>query len=148
MNESVKPPAKDERTRFRELVTTYLNTMCVGDEGKFLEIWHPDARRFSIGNSNELNSFGLAEIVEYSLKGIKQLRKELPKSSKIQHILDEVLHLSIYNNLVAAVEVKWHMILPDSKGLHHTYFHLAKQKDKWLIVNVLDRGYELEKGDS
>ena len=105
MNESEKTPAKDERTRFRELVRTYLNTMCAGDEGKFLEIWHPDARRFSIGNSNELNSFGLAEIVEYSLEGIMQLRKELPKSSKLQQIIDEVLHLSIYNNLVAAVEV-------------------------------------------
>ena len=148
MNETKKPLTKDDRAKFRELVTTYLKIMCEGDEEKFLEIWHPDARRFSIGNSNKLHSLNLAEIVEYSLKGIRQLRKETPKSSKIQHVLDEVLHLSIHNNLVAAVEAKWHMILPGSKGLHHTYFHFARQNDKWLIVNVLDRGYELEKADS
>lgn len=147
MIETEKPPAEDERAKFRDLVATYLKIMCVGDEDKFLEIWHPDARRFSVGNSNELHSFNLTEIIEFSLKGIRQLRKENPQSSKIQHVLDEVLHLSIYSNLVAGVEVRWHMILPNSKGLHRTYFHLARQNDKWLIVNVLDRGYELEKGN-
>lgn len=148
MSQTEKTLTKDDRVKFRELVTNYLKIMCAGDEEKFLGIWHPDARRFSVGNSDELHSFNLEEIAEYSLKGIRQLREENPKSGKIQHVLDEILHLSTYNNLVAAVEAKWHMIMPDSKGVHHTYFHLARQNDKWLIVNVLDRGYELRKEDS
>ncbi|UCG36976.1 MAG: nuclear transport factor 2 family protein [Candidatus Bathyarchaeota archaeon] len=90
--------AKADEAEIRELVTTCLKIMDAGDEEAFLEIWHPDARRFSTGNSNELNSFGLTEIFKYSLKGIKQLREENPESCEIQHVLDEVLNLCVYDN--------------------------------------------------
>lgn len=128
MNETEKSLTKEDRTKFRVLVTTYLKIMCEGDEEKFLEIWHPDARRFSIGNSNELNSFSLAEIVEYSLKGIKQLKKTNPESGMIQHVLDEVLHVSIYNNLVAAVEVKMAHDFARFQRLPPHLFSLSKTK--------------------
>ena len=90
MNETDLKNTEGDEKKLRELVNTFINAIRTGDEEKFFKIWHPDARRFSIGNSNELNSFGLVEIVEYSLKGIKQLRKINPKSSKIQHILDVI----------------------------------------------------------
>ena len=148
MNETEQSNTEDEEAKLRELVNTYIKTMGTGDEEKFHEIWHPAARRFNIGNSNELLSFNLAEIDEYTLRGIKKLRKEASDSARFEFVLDEVLHLSIYSNLIAAVEIKWHMTLPGSRGLHHTYFHLARQNGKWLIVNVLDRGYEFKQKDS
>lgn len=148
MNETEQSNTEDEEAKLRELVNTYIKTMGTGDEERFHEIWHPAARRFSIGNSNELHSFSQAEIDEYTLKGIKQLRKEASDSARFEFVLDEVLHFSIYSNLIASVEVKLHMTLPGSEGLHHTYFHLAKQNGKWRIVNALDRGYEYTQKDS
>lgn len=148
MNETEQSNTEDEEAKLRELVNTYIKTMGTGNEEKFHEIWHPAAKRFSIGNSNELHSFSQSEISEYTLKGIKQLRKEASDPGRFEFVLDEVLHLSIYSDLIASVEVKWHMALPGSEGLHHTYFHLVKQNGKWLIVNVLDRGYECTQKDS
>ncbi len=43
---------------------------------------------------------------------------------------------------IASVEVDWQMIMPDSIGIHCTYFHIVNTENQWLVANVTDHGYE------
>ncbi len=127
----------------KELVEEYLAIMEEGNVEKFKELWHPKAIRYGLGNSKELHAFNLDEMIKFSLTGIQNLRKQLPDPSIIQFKIDEILELKCIEGVIASVELKWHMLLPGSKGIHHTFIQFAKDKKMWYIVNVLDKGFEI-----
>lgn len=113
-------------------------------EEKFKELWHPEARRFGIGNSMELGVMNKEEIIKFSINGLKGLKKQLPNPEIINFTIDEIIDIKCIEGVIASVELKWHMVLPGSKGTHHTFIQFAKQDGMWYIVNVLDKGYEIE----
>jgi hypothetical protein len=135
----------DEEIVIRELVEDYIDIMEKTDEKRFLELWHPDARRFGMGNANELYSFSKDEIVKYSITGLKNLKEQIPNPEVIKFTITEIVNISVSEGVIASAEIKWQMVLPDSKkGNHHTFIQFAKKNDMWLIVNVLDKGFEEE----
>lgn len=134
----------DEELVIKELVEDYIDIMEKCNEERFLALWHPDARRFGIGNDKQLNSFNKDEIVKYSIAGLKTLKEQIPNPELIKFTIDEIISISTSEGVIASAEIKWYMVLPGSKGTHHTFIQFAKKEDKWLIVNVLDKGFEME----
>ena len=128
----------NEELVIKELVEDYIDIMEKWDEERFLALWHPDARRFGLGNDNQLHSFNKDEIIKYSITGLKTLKEQIPNPELIKFTINEIVHISISEG------VKWQMALPGSKGTHHTFIQFAKKDDKWFIVNVLDKGFEEE----
>ncbi|MHA1212584.1 MAG: nuclear transport factor 2 family protein [Candidatus Heimdallarchaeota archaeon] len=123
------------------LIKENLQINFAGDIEKFQKLWHPNAHRFGLGNTNELYSFSRSEICEH-MQQLIAAKKDNPALAQIKIIFDEIDFIRIYQNLTASVGVKWHMTMPDSMGKHYSFYHLAKQGDTWQIVNVLDRGFE------
>ena len=134
----------DEEKVLKELAEDFIHILEESDEEKFKDIWHPKAIRFGIGNSKELMTMNKEEMIKFSINGLKGLKDQLPNPEIIKFTIDEILQIRIYEGLIGSVELKWNMVLPGSKGNHHTFIQFAKDKDKWLIVNVLDRGFEEE----
>ncbi|NHJ87025.1 MAG: nuclear transport factor 2 family protein [Asgard group archaeon] len=134
----------DDQDTIRELVKDYIAIMEACDEKRFLDIWHPEARRFGLGNRNELGVMNSEEIIKFSINGLRNLKNQLPNKETIKFTIDKIVDIKVIQNIIAAVELHWHMILPGSKGTHQTLIHLAKHNNKWLIVNVLDKGFEDE----
>jgi len=134
----------DEEIVIRELVEDYIDIMEKSDEKRFLDLWHPDARRFGLGNDKQLNSFSKDEIVKFSLAGLRKLKEQIPNPEIIKFTITEIINISVFEGVIASAELKWQMILPGSKGNHHTFIQFAKKEGKWFIVNVLDKGFEVE----
>lgn len=134
---------QNEEIMIKELVEDYLAIMEVGDEEKFKNLWHPKAIKFGLGNSKELHAHDLDDLIKFSLKGIQNLRKQLPDPSIVKFKIDEIIELKCIEGCIASVEMKWNMILPGSKGIHHTFIQFAKDKNMWYIVNILDKGFEI-----
>ncbi|MBK5112254.1 MAG: nuclear transport factor 2 family protein [Candidatus Heimdallarchaeota archaeon] len=135
---------KTEELEIKRLVEDYIDIMEKCDEERFLALWHPDARRFGLGNDNQLHSFTQDEIVKYSIAGLKNLKEQIPNPEIIKFTVNEIVHISVSQGVIASAEVKWQMVLPGSKGVHHTFIQFAKKEDEWFIVNVLDKGFEME----
>ncbi len=134
----------DEELVIKELIEDYIDIMEKCDEERFLSLWHPDARRFGLGNDNKLHSFNKDEIVKYSISGLKTLKEQIPNPELIKFTIDEIISISTSEGVIVSAEIKWQMVLPGSKGSHHTFIQFAKKEDIWLIVNVLDKRYEEE----
>jgi hypothetical protein len=60
--------------------------------------------------------------------------------------IDEIESLTIHDDLIASVHVRWRMVFPGSFGRHLTFFNLVNMDGGWVIVNIVDRGFE-EKGE-
>ncbi|MHA1738303.1 MAG: nuclear transport factor 2 family protein [Candidatus Heimdallarchaeota archaeon] len=133
----------NDEIMLKELVEDYLAIMEEGNEEKFKKLWHPKAIRFGLGNDKELNAFDLDDMIKFSLNGLKNLRKQLPDPSIVQFKIDDIIELKCIEGCIASVEMKWHMLLPGSKGIHHTFIQFAKDKNIWYIVNILDKGFEI-----
>jgi hypothetical protein len=130
-----------EEDKIRDLIEKYTKCNETSDWESFIELWHPEARRLNVGNNNQLLITPTDDIKKFSFDGLKNLKQQMPDAD-IRFEIDEFTHIDIYDNVVASVELKWKMFLPGSKGTHKTYFHLVKLDDLWIIVNVLDRGFE------
>ena len=107
----------------------------------FSKLWHPEARRLNVGNNGELLITPTEDIKKFSFEGLRNLRKQMP-DAEIKFIIENFSHVDIHDEFVASAELNWMMLLPGSKGRHKTYFHLVRIDGNWIIVNVLDRGYE------
>ena len=134
----------NEEIMLKEIVEDYINIMQECDEEKFKELWHPEARRFGMGNAKELNVMNMDEIIKFSINGLKNLKKQIPNPESIKFTIDEIVAIKVIEGVIANVELRWNMTLPGSKGIHHTFIQLAKQDKKWYIVNILDKGFEKE----
>ncbi|MFX0116847.1 MAG: nuclear transport factor 2 family protein [Candidatus Hodarchaeota archaeon] len=125
----------------KKIVISFYDSLVNGDEETFLKLWHPNARRFGLGNNNKLYSFSKDEILNYTLRGLKNFRAQNPEH-KFEQNIDEIFHVYVFQDLVASVGVKYHMIMPEGRGNHVSLLHLAKDGEKWLIVGQVDRGLE------
>ena len=134
----------NEEIMLHELVEDYIGIMQDCDEEKFKELWHPEARRFGLGNSLELGVMNKDEVIKFSINGLKNLKKQIPNPDIIKFNIDEIINIKCIKGVIASVELRWHMILPGAKGNHHTFIQFAKHEGMWYIVNVLDLGYEIE----
>ena len=137
---------ENEEIELKELIEDFIHILEVGDESSFVDIWHPRAIRFGLGNTNELMAMNKEEIIKFSLKGIQGLRKQISGQELVKFQIDEIIQINVVEGLIANAELKWHMILPGSKGSHHTFIQFAKDNQKWFIVNVLDKGFEKLEG--
>jgi hypothetical protein len=131
-----------EVAKIKQLALNFIEILEQCNEEKFNEIWHPKAIRFGLGNANELMTMNKEEMIKFSLDGLRNLKNQLPNPDDVKFTVDEIINIKCIKNVIASVELKWHMVLPGSKGTHHTFIQFAKDKDKWLIINVLDKGYE------
>ncbi|NHJ47216.1 MAG: hypothetical protein FK733_05455 [Asgard group archaeon] len=132
----------DEKLKLKELTEDFISILEQCDEKKFQELWHPSAIRFGLGNANELGTMNKEEMIQYSINGLKNLKQQIPNPEEIKFRIDEIIDIKCIQDIIASVELKWQMTLPGSKGTHHTFINFAKDKDKWFIINVLDKGFE------
>ncbi len=128
------------RSEIINLIQSYFKIMSDCDEEAFANIWHDKAQRVSIGNSNEIMVFSKDNIIEFSLRGLKNAIETIP-GFFVRNEIIEISHIEILD-VIATVEVKWHMIMPENRGEHTSCFHLAIENGKWNILNLLDRGIE------
>ncbi|NHJ32094.1 MAG: nuclear transport factor 2 family protein [Asgard group archaeon] len=133
-----------EEIMIKKLVEDYIDIQEKCDEERFLALWHPDARRFGLGNDNQLHSFSKDEIIKFTLAGLRNLKEQIPNPESIKFTITEFINISVREGVIASAEIKWQMVLPGSGGIHYTFIQFAKKDDNWLIVNVLDKGFEVE----
>lgn len=134
----------NEEIMLKEITEDYINIMQECNEEKFKGLWHPDAKMFGMGNSNQLNVMSRDDIIKSSLNGLRNLKNQIPNPEEIRFVIDEIIRIQHIDGVIANVELRWHMQLPGSLGKHHTFIQYAKYDDMWYIVNVLDRGLETE----
>ncbi|HUT81907.1 MAG TPA: hypothetical protein VMZ29_11945 [Candidatus Bathyarchaeia archaeon] len=132
----------DDKVILKELAEDFIGILESCDEEKFQAIWHPQAIRFGLGNANELMTMNKEEMIKYSLTGLRNLKKQLPSSESIKFTIKEILDIKCLEGVIGSVLVKWQMNLPGSVGTHQTFIQFAKHENKWVIVNVLDKGIE------
>ncbi|NHJ03806.1 MAG: hypothetical protein EAX90_03215 [Candidatus Heimdallarchaeota archaeon] len=132
----------DEEIILKEIVEDFINILEKGDVENFKNLWHPKALKFGLGNTNELMVMNKDEMIKFALEGIQGLRKQIPNQEMIRFQIDEIIRIQLIENIAASVEVKWHMILPGSKGNHHSFIQFAKDNKKWFIINILEKGFE------
>ena len=83
----------NEELVIKELVEDYIDIMEKCDEERFLALWHLDARRFGLGNDNQLHSFNKDEIIKYSITGLKTLKEQIPNPELIKFTINEIVHI-------------------------------------------------------
>ncbi|MFQ5980839.1 MAG: nuclear transport factor 2 family protein [Candidatus Heimdallarchaeota archaeon] len=125
----------------RDIVLAFFDSLANCDEETFLSLWHPNARRVGLGNNNELYNFSQDEILNYTVRGLKDFLVKNPEHHYEQNV-DELFHIYVFQDLIASVGVAYHMIMPEGRGDHVSLIHLAKDEGKWLIVGQTDRGFE------
>ena len=96
--------------------------------------------RLSLGNNNELYLITRDEVINQSLIGLEKSRKSIP-NFKCTFKIEKIKHFMIHD-LIVSISIEWVMLMAESTGNHCTCFHLVKSEDKWLIVDILDRGVE------
>ncbi|MFX0015046.1 MAG: nuclear transport factor 2 family protein [Promethearchaeota archaeon] len=100
------------------------------------ELFHPRAIFANIGNSNDLFIRSLDEYLETTVEAIKKYNIE------VKNELKEITHLQTVDEVIASVEIKYSMFMPQSKGSHTGLLHLVNENNKWLVLNWTDRGIE------
>ncbi|MFW9831403.1 MAG: nuclear transport factor 2 family protein [Candidatus Thorarchaeota archaeon] len=139
------PRSSHEVKKLRKTLTLFHQAQETGDEALFLKVWHPEARRFSFGSNNELYVFSTEDILKNQFKSIQQAKHDNPEFS-LTFFINRIKHIDIQpDNLIASALVEWQMLsMGQCVGIHYTYYHFIKNKDNWLIVNVTDRGKDIQ----
>lgn len=120
----------------KETITLYFDSLETFDDEKMRHVVHPEARMFNVGNSNIFFIKPREEFIKGTITA--------PRLHGMNPFMVEIKEISIHTHeLTASAEVEWRMIMPNSIGVHHTFYHLAKIDDKWVIVNMLDCGREV-----
>jgi hypothetical protein len=110
------------------------------DEAAFRAVVHPQVRTVNIGNSGEVHVFGLDQIIEFTINGLKGAMENIPGFfARWEEIRFTDMTIG---DVAAAVEVRYKMAMPDSTGYHHSFVHLVKEGERWLVINIIDRGIE------
>ena len=103
--------------------------------------WHPDGMMYLVGNDGKFRVVS----AETQAGHLDDVRRKAP-DLQVGFEIDEIEGLTIHDDLIASVHVRWRMVFPDSFGRHRTFFNLANMDGNWVIVNIVDRGFE-EKGE-
>lgn len=108
------------------------------DGDGMLEFWHPEGRLYLVGNQNVFRIVSIEEQVRH----IKEAKESVP-DLKIEFVLDEIEQVTVQEDLIASVHVRYRMLMPQGYGKHRCFYHLAKIDGKWGFVNAVDRGYQV-----
>ena len=57
--------------------------------------------------------------------------------------IEKIEQVVIHEDLIASVHVLYRMVFPDGYGKHRCFYNLAKIEGKWMIVNAVDRGFQV-----
>ena len=134
----------DSKTICQNILALY-QALGGSDEAALRALVHPQVRTVNIGNSNEVHVFTLEQIVEFTIHGLKRAAEQMPGFyARWENI--EIIHTHV-EDVTAAVEASYQMVMPDSTGFHHSFIHLVKQDGRWLVINIIDRGIEKAKDD-
>jgi len=126
----------DSKIDIEKLIKDFFKSFNSKDSNRLRELFHPKATFANIGNNNELFLRSLEDYLESTVEAIKKL------NIKVKYELEEIMHLQIIDNIIASAEIKYIMIMPQSKGIHTGLLHLMNEKKNWLFLNWTDRGIE------
>lgn len=127
---------RNPEIEIKEIIEDLFTALNTKDSNIMRELFHPRATFANIGNSNELYIRSLDEYLETTIEAIKKHKIE------VNNEVEDVIHLQIIDGVIASVEIKYTMLMPDSKGSHTGFFHLVNENKKWLFLNWTDRGFE------
>lgn len=133
----------NEEQNIRETILALYQHFENTDEDKFRGLTHPQVRTVNIGNSGEVHVFDMDQIVEYTIAGLRRAKEQIPGFFARREEI-EICHIAV-QELIASAEVSYKMVMPESIGRHHSYLHLVKNGDQWIVVNMIDRGIEESK---
>jgi hypothetical protein len=110
------------------------------DEKAFLNVWHPEAKRFVFSPNNELYILTTEDILRDQFHEIQKEQEKNPEYS-VHFFIKQIKFFDIQpDRLIASALVDWQMLVSGKcVGFHYTYYHLAKIDGKWIIVNATDR---------
>jgi hypothetical protein len=134
-----------EIKKLRETLRLFHEAQETADEKLFLQVWHPEARRFGFGSDDKLYIFSTEDILTNQFQGIKQAKKDNPDYS-LSFFIKRIRHIDMDpDKLIALAVVEWQMVsMGRAVGVHYTYYHFVKSNGKWVIVNVTDRGKDVQ----
>ncbi len=127
---------KNPEIEIKELIEDLFTSLNLKERDNIRELFHPNATFANIGNSNELFLRSLEEFLETTIEAITKHNIE------VKNELEEITHIQTIDGVVASVEIKYTMFMPQSKGFHTGLLHLVNENKKWLFLNWTDRGIE------
>jgi len=130
---------KNPEIEIKELVEDIFTSLNSKNSTNLRNLFHPRATFANIGNSNELFIRSLDEYLETTVEAIKKYNIE------VKNELEEIIHQQTIDDVIACVEIKYTMLMPQSKGSHTGLLHLVNENKEWRFLNWTDRGFEENK---
>ena len=125
----------DEITK---MIEAYFAKQSEFDGDSILGFWHPGGMMYLVGNNNEFRIVA----AENQAAHIKEVKERVP-DLKVHFQVEKIEQAIVHEDLIASVHVRYRMTFPDGYGKHRCFFNLAKIEGKWMIVNVVDRGFQV-----
>jgi hypothetical protein len=138
-------PQLSDTQNIQQIILDLYQALSSSDEAAYKALVHPQIRTVNIGNSGEVHVFALNQIIEYTINGLKNAVKQIPGFFSYWENIK--FHNITIQDVTASVEVSYQMVMPESTGSHHSFIQLVKENEKWLVINIIDRGIEKEKND-
>jgi hypothetical protein len=114
-----------------------------GDVELFKSVTHPQARTVNIGNSNQAFVFSLEEIINNTILGLRNAKEQIP--GFFANWVNIYIKTVQTHDQIASAEVTYTMEMPESYGEHTSFIQLLKDGARWLIIQIIDRGLEINK---
>ncbi|MCY3415015.1 MAG: nuclear transport factor 2 family protein [Candidatus Heimdallarchaeota archaeon] len=133
----------EEEKEIQSILQMFFDSVHTSDEERFKAVFNPIGRRIAIGNSKDLLIFSQEEVINQTLRGLANAKKSIP-GFYLNVAEMKIEHISVYDR-IASAEVRWHMVMPEEYGIHHTCFQLVKEGEGWSIIHILDRGIEKQR---
>lgn len=130
----------NEEQKIKETILSLYQHFENTDEENFRALTHPQVRTVNIGNSGEVHVFDMEQIVEYTITGLRRAKEQIPGFFARREEIE--VHQIAVQEMIASAEVSYKMVMPESIGRHHSFLHLVKNADQWIVVNMIDRGIE------
>ena len=102
-----------------------------------LDFWHPGGDLYLVGNQGEFRVVTIEEQIAHT----KEAKTMVP-DLKVEFLLDEIELVTVHEDLIASVHVRYRMLFPEGQGVHRCFYNLAKIDGQWGIVNAVDRGFQ------
>lgn len=133
--------AEDQQSKIKAVILALYQSYEECNPELFRSITHPQVRTVNIGNKNQIHIFSCNDIIENTIMGLHRAKKQIP-GFYAKWVDINFKSIQIYDQ-IASIEITYTMKMPDSHGNHSSFIHLSKENDKWLIINIIDRGFEV-----
>ena len=127
--------AKCNKEHLLNFIKDYFYAFNAMDGDAYLKLWKEDGRLINVGNSGK---FLYRSPEDFAKALAKWKDMEVDFTCQMQ----EEPHSRIVDGLVASIEVRYNMIMPESIGEHTSFFHLICDEGQWKITSLMDRGFE------